>query len=78
MIACGHFFKVRGSCTLCYEINYVGSFMTGYSTPVLGRFSIFLFGTAVVALLNLRLLFMPLFGGLLLLFTPLTSTELLR
>ena len=37
-------------------MNYVYSFIIGYSIPVLGKFSIFLFGIAGVALLNLRLL----------------------
>ena len=50
----GHFPSVSGSCSLCCRINWVGSFITGYSIPVRGRFSILRFYCAGVALLKRR------------------------
>ena len=56
---CGHFFSVRGSCSRCYDMNCVCSFMIGYSMPVRGRFSIFLLGMAGVAFPRRLLVWWP-------------------
>ena len=50
MRLCGVFVYVRGSISLCYEMNCVWSFIMGYSMPVRGKFSILRLGRAGVAL----------------------------